>query len=92
MKASVAEPRTLNELSRIVASASHLLTQRYHAGIVALALGVPFEVVPQEEGDKLDALKREERDRIHLLERVRVGEEALREALVARSSLARCSV
>lgn len=89
---SVAEPRTLDELSRTVASASHLLTQRYHAGIVALALGVSFEAVPQGEGDKLDALNREERDRVCLLERVRLGEEALREALVARSSWARCSV
>lgn len=78
---SVAEPRTLDELSHAVASASHLLTQRYHAGIVALALGVSFDAVPQAAGDKLDALNREERDSGRLCKRVLVGEEALREAL-----------
>ncbi len=79
--ASVAEPRTLDELSRVVASASFLLTQRYHAGIVATALGIPFEAVPQVPGDKLDALNREDRDLVSLRERIRVGEEALRAAL-----------
>lgn len=77
----VVEPASLRELCAEVASASFLLTQRYHAGIVALALGVPFEAVPQVPGDKLDALNREDRDLLHLRERVRVGEEALRAAL-----------
>ena len=77
----VQEPRSLVELSAAVSSASFLLTQRYHAGIVALALGVPFDAVPQVPGDKLDALNKEDRDLSHLRERVRVGEEALREAL-----------
>jgi len=79
--ASVAEPRTLDELSRAVASASFLLTQRYHAGIVALGLGVPFEAVPQVPGDKFDVLNREDRDLDRLRERVLVGEEALRQAM-----------
>ena len=77
----VQEPRSLFELSTAISSASFLLTQRYHAGIVALALGVPFEAVPQVPGDKLDALNHEDRDLVHLRERVRVGEEALRSAL-----------
>lgn len=81
----VQEPRSLVELSTAVSSASFLLTQRYHAGIVALTLGVPFETVPQVLGDKLDALNHEDRDLLHLQERVRVGEEALRDALRAVS-------
>lgn len=82
----VVEPKSFSELCEAVASASFLLTQRYHAGIVALALGVPFEVVPQAAGDKLDALNQEERDSARLMERVRMGEEALRSALRAVSS------
>lgn len=77
----VVEPKSFLELCEAVSSASFLLTQRYHAGIVALALGVPFETVPQVAGDKLDALNREERDSACLMERVQMGEEALREAL-----------
>ncbi|MBI2117300.1 hypothetical protein HYT95_00215 [Candidatus Peregrinibacteria bacterium] len=68
-----------------MSSASYLLTQRYHAGIVALTLGVMFEAVPQVSGDKLDALNHEDRDLVHLWERVRVGEEALRLALQSPS-------
>lgn len=81
----VVEPKSFSELCEAVSSASFLLTQRYHAGIVALALGVPFEAVPQIAGDKLDALNREERDSGHLRERVLVGEEELRKALQASS-------
>ncbi|MBI2524343.1 polysaccharide pyruvyl transferase family protein [Candidatus Peregrinibacteria bacterium] len=77
----VQEPDDLSELCRVVSSASYLLTQRYHAGIVALALGVTFEAVPQVSGDKLDALNHEDRDLVHLWERVKVGEEAFRSAL-----------
>lgn len=87
----VVEPKSFLELCEAVASASFLLTQRYHAGVVALALGVPFEAVPQVPGDKLDALNREERDRARLLERVRVGEEELRKALQASSPRGRGS-
>lgn len=75
------EPKSFLELCEAVSSASFLLTQRYHAGIVALALGVPFETVPQVAGDKLDALNREERDSACLMERVQMGEEALRGVL-----------
>lgn len=77
----VVEPASFRELCDAVSSASFLLTQRYHAGIVALALGVPFEMVPQVLGDKLDALNHEDRDRARLEERLRVGEEGLRRAI-----------
>lgn len=77
----VSEPQTLSALCDELARASFLLTQRYHAGIAAIALGVPFEVVPQVSGDKLDALQHEEHDRLKLVERVRSGEEALRRVL-----------
>lgn len=77
----VLEPTTLIELCQTMSGVSFLLTQRYHAGLVALALGVPFEAVPQAPGDKLDALHQEDRDCATLHERVRVGEEALRSAL-----------
>lgn len=79
----VVEPASFRELCEAVSSASFLLTQRYHAGIAALALGVPFETVPQVPGDKLDALNLEDRDRARLEDRVRVGGEELRKALQA---------
>ena len=79
----VQEPRSLSELSAFISSSSFLLTQRYHAGIVALVLGVSFEAVPQVLGDKFDALNHEDRDLVHLRERVRGGEEALRNALLS---------
>lgn len=87
----ICEPRTFTELCTAVGLASFLLTQRYHAGITALALGVPFEAIPQVPGDKLDALNQEDRERERLRERVRMGEEALHEALQASSPRGRGS-
>lgn len=48
--------RTIGDLRGELSAASFVLTQRYHGAVGALALGVPFEVVPQGEGDKLAGL------------------------------------
>jgi len=48
--------RSLAELSLAVAQSAFVFSERFHGALAALALGVPFEVVAQREGDKLSAL------------------------------------
>ncbi|MFA5273071.1 MAG: polysaccharide pyruvyl transferase family protein [Candidatus Peribacter sp.] len=48
--------RSVGALCRSVGQADFVFSQRYHGALAALALGVPFEVVPQGEGDKLASL------------------------------------
>jgi len=48
--------RTTEDLVSEVCAAAFVLTQRYHGALAALALGVPFETVPQGEGDKLSSV------------------------------------
>ncbi|PIR48751.1 hypothetical protein COU80_03580 [Candidatus Peregrinibacteria bacterium CG10_big_fil_rev_8_21_14_0_10_55_24] len=48
--------RTLEELVDQVAASRVVLTQRYHGGLVALALQRELHCVEQSPGDKLDAL------------------------------------
>lgn len=55
-EAELVPVRTLSALSAEVSKGSLVLTQRYHGGIAALALGVDLEVMSQGEGDKLDSL------------------------------------
>jgi polysaccharide pyruvyl transferase WcaK-like protein len=49
--------RTLEELTKNVQTASYVLSERYHGALVALGLGVPFEVVQQKQEDKLSSLR-----------------------------------
>src|SRR3989344_2301824 len=54
--AEVMPVRSIAELTVAVAGASFVLTQRYHGAVLALALGIPFQVASQQPTDKLAAL------------------------------------
>lgn len=75
------EPTSQDDFLQIVGSAAHVLSQRYHGALAAIAMGIPCEIIPQEVGDKLSSLL--ETDGTAMMERVRMGENALREALVS---------
>lgn len=53
----VHDAETVDGLLSGFADASFVLTQRYHGGMAALAMGVPYETVPQAPGDKLSTLQ-----------------------------------
>lgn len=65
------------------ADAGRMVTQRFHGGIVALGLGIPFVRVPQHTGDKLDRLpEASDQEHIELLRTLaRHGEDALEAAM-----------
>jgi len=65
----------VEEVSKGVA----VLTERFHGGIVALALGKELHVVFQKEGDKLSTLR--SLDTQDLLSRIEVGRAALASVL-----------
>lgn len=52
----VIEVRSPQDVLDALHGASHVLTQRYHGAIGALALGIPFTVIPQQKGDKLSRM------------------------------------
>ncbi|MDO8648972.1 MAG: polysaccharide pyruvyl transferase family protein [Candidatus Peregrinibacteria bacterium] len=75
---------SLSDLHREVAVGSFVLTERYHGGIAALALGIPFEAIPQAPGDKLDSLSKLSVSPDSIAElaiAIARGEEELRKAL-----------
>lgn len=74
---------TLQELADALTGVSYVLTERYHGGIAAIGLGIPFGMVTQSPEDKLSALKMYESGshRLDSLALVQWGEEELREAL-----------
>lgn len=69
---------SLEELLEHVRRSAFIFTARFHGGIAALALGVPFEAFSLGAGDKLSQLGGE---RGELRRLAAVGEEALRVAL-----------
>lgn len=73
------ETLTVSSLVQEVSKGSAVLTERFHGGIVALALEKELHVVSQKEGDKLSTLR--SLDISELQDRIRVGEVALRSAL-----------
>ncbi|MDD5026471.1 MAG: polysaccharide pyruvyl transferase family protein [Candidatus Peribacteraceae bacterium] len=84
VRATVLPIRTLRDLVLAVASGSQVLCQRYHGALVALALGKPVSIVPQETDDKLSALRQfatQSLDRATLIALVRDAEDVLRSAL-----------
>ncbi len=74
---------TLQELADALVGVSFVLTERYHGGIAAIGLGIPFGMVVQSPEDKLSALRMYESGshRLDSLALVQWGEEELREAL-----------
>ncbi len=64
----VRELRVSTDVPSALEGAGLILTQRYHGAILARAVGLPFLGVPQAEGDKIDALRRETEDTGLLLE------------------------
>jgi polysaccharide pyruvyl transferase CsaB len=75
---------TLEALTERVSRASFVLSERYHGALCALALGIPFEVVSQGEGDKLSELRGfTAADAPRLRASIEAAEQALREALHA---------
>jgi polysaccharide pyruvyl transferase CsaB len=80
VRSAVIPCTTLQELFQAIGGSRLLITQRYHAALAAAALGVPFLVVPQGEGDKLQSLP-EGASRETLLGLVKNGEVGLREKL-----------
>lgn len=74
----------LADLCHHLAGATVVLSQRYHGALIALALGVPTQIVSQAAGDKLSDLQQYAKNPAlfpGLLERARLGELALRAAL-----------
>lgn len=55
--ASVIPVRTLTELCDQIGEAGMVLSERYHGGLAAMALGIPLEMVTQGTGDKLQTLR-----------------------------------
>ncbi|HVW66765.1 MAG TPA: polysaccharide pyruvyl transferase family protein [Candidatus Peribacteraceae bacterium] len=73
---------TLQDLLDGLSDAAHVLTERYHGALAALAADIPFEVVSQGKGDKLSTvmdMRQMGRDR--LMQYVKTGESALKTAL-----------
>lgn len=84
LPATIVPVHTIDELMQETSGARHVLSQRFHGALAALACGSPLTVLPQGKGDKLWELKAfegEHPDTGQLLEAVSTGESALREAL-----------
>lgn len=81
---SIIPIHTFAELLEQVSQGSLVLTQRYHGALAALMAGIPLEILPQKDGDKLSTLVpfADGEAELSLLSRqVMEGENALREAL-----------
>lgn len=79
--ADIVEIRFVKQFLNVLADASHVVTQRFHGALAALALGIPVEIIPQVSGDKLDALRAMAAHQSPWNERIADGEAALRSAL-----------
>jgi polysaccharide pyruvyl transferase WcaK-like protein len=81
LKADIVPIQTLSALTQAVGGASFVLSERYHGALAALALGIPFEVIPRDRKDKLASLVLNVGNTNELKRRVHEGEEALRKVL-----------
>ena len=82
--ASVHPVRALQELTECLGRCGHVITERYHGALAAIALGLSVEIIAQKKGDKLDALRTLVGNPSALeamRERLRTGEEELRKYL-----------
>lgn len=86
-QADVSFVGSLEELCSAVLQSDFVVSHRFHGALAALALGVPYAVCPQKEGDKLSALdvsvEKQTALREKLLELVHRGEEHLSAILVS---------
>jgi polysaccharide pyruvyl transferase WcaK-like protein len=71
---------SLSQLKEALGDAAFVLAQRYHGALAALAMGIEFETIAQQEGDKLASLRSVESVGEYT-ERALAGERALREWL-----------
>lgn len=74
---------SVTALMEALSRASEVLTQRYHGGLAALALGIPVTAMPQRPNDKLSTLRDlgETIRTEELLLTIREGSKKFREAL-----------
>jgi polysaccharide pyruvyl transferase WcaK-like protein len=77
---SVRSATTGEELREAIGDSSFVLSERYHGALAALAMDVPFRVVPQRSADKLEALTRVRSSKAMAL--VEHGEQLLRKAFL----------
>jgi polysaccharide pyruvyl transferase WcaK-like protein len=69
---------TASELLPILAPASVVLTQRYHGALAGLSLGKKTIIIPQVEGEKLDALRQSTHSSEEIQDLFVIGEKALK--------------
>lgn len=55
--ASVHRVRSIAELAALLGGCGRVITERYHGAIAAIALGLPVEIIPQRDSDKLASLR-----------------------------------
>ena len=82
--AQILSVHSLNELSRIIESASFVFSERYHGALAALVHGIHFETVSQTQGDKFDALRI--LSKTQAIKLVQDGDNALRLVLLSGAS------
>ncbi len=76
--------RSMQELVSLLRQSSHVVSARFHGALAAYALGVPLVICPQQEGDKLWALRAfigKHPDPRSVREEILHAESALRRAL-----------
>ncbi len=81
----VVKVTSVSQLLAEVAASSAAIVQRYHGALAAAAMEIPVEIVPQAEGDKMDALRHvlgEQNTRDAWLALIESGVMKLREALL----------
>ncbi len=78
-RAAIHLVQSLHALSTQLSRCSRVVTARYHGALAALALGIPCDIIAQQPGDKLDALRTLQRTEgiDELRSRVRDGEQEL---------------
>ncbi len=74
--------RSAADLTNALADVSFVYSHRYHGALAALAMHIPFQTLPQKPGDKLSEIQTlADMDGEVLLQLVKTGEEALKQAL-----------
>ncbi len=83
-RADIVDIYSVQQFLDEVSAASEVLSQRYHGALAAVAMKIPVTIVSQNEGDKLDALRKTMTTGSHhneWLMDIQKGREALQRAL-----------